>query len=152
MSIANTIAKMQALHLTVTGVASAPVEAYRPASITAELLPCVMVEVGECAWSLHSMGQTRQDRTYVVTCYVLPWGQGEGIHEAETLCTTLLQAFGAAYLADLQTSPVLDSAVKTILSIADSGIMPRLSENIGPLDYAGVPYWGFQFRVTVVEK
>ena len=143
MSIVTTIAALQTANKAITGVKSAPVS--MPSALNTTLLPIALVWPGETIWNIAAMGLQRQEREYIVRCYVKPIGQGiAGIDDGYDECVTLLDAFGSKYLGDI----TLGHAVDTMLSIADSGVSGGGFE----LTWAGVAYWGFVFRLRIVEK
>jgi hypothetical protein len=80
-----------------------------------------------------------------VRCYVAPIAQDiAGPVNHYTLCNTMLQLFGRAYLGN----PTLTNVVDNIATILDSGV----SGGSFDLTWAGISYWGFVFRLGIVEK
>ncbi len=143
MSVATTIAALQAIHAAITGVASAPTD--MPASLEQVKRPTVLIWPGEATWNLQAVDYKRQQRTYEVRCYVQPIAQGiAGIDAGYDACVALIERFGRAYLADV----TLGGAVDTIVSIVDRGVSGGGYE----LQWAQVPWWGFIYQITVVEK
>ncbi len=143
MTIATTLAALQTIHAAITGVASAPTD--MPSNLEQVKKPTVLVFPVEATWNLAAVDYKRQERTYEVRCYVQPVAQGvAGIDDGYDKCVALLELFGRAYLADVS----LGGAVDTIRSITDRGISGGGYE----LMWAQVPWWGFIYRVTVVEK
>lgn len=144
MSISLTRAKLQTLHASISGVKSAPTS--YPASLKTAQLPLVLVWPDQGEWqSLTTSAMRRQDRVYLVRVYFDAVAQGSpdkpppGIED-------MLQAFGAAYVdpANADQSASGYQAVIMGEGITDSGL--------GVLNYAGIPYHGFEFRVSVYEK
>lgn len=143
MSIATTVTKLQALHLTVSGIKSAPTT--MPSSLNTAVMPIALTWPAESKWKLQALDLNRQDRTYLVRVYVQPVAQGlAGIDDGYQKCVTLLEAFGQKYLNDMS----LGGAVDHIASIADSGVIGGSQELIG----SKVEYWGFVFTLTITEK
>jgi hypothetical protein len=145
MTIAATITALQTLHLTLTtsGVKTAPTT--MPSNLNTATMPIVLVWPGEADWRAQAVGLKRQQREYIVRCFVAPVAQdlaGPVNHYAT--CNTLLEAFGRAYLADVS----LGNKVDSIATIVDSGV----SGGTFDLTWAGVSYWGFVFRLGIVEK
>lgn len=140
MSIATTIAALQAIHLTITGVNSAPTD--MPSNLDQVEKPTVLVWPMEANWNLQAVDLRRQARTYVARCYVQPVAQGvTGSDAGYDACVTLLERFGQKYLTDIS----LGNTVDTITAISDGGVN-------GELMWAQVPWWGFEYRLTIVEK
>lgn len=142
MSIATTVAAMQALHRAVAGIKSAPLAF--PANLSTATLPIVLTWPGEANWNLHTLDMSRQERTYEVRCYVDPVAQDKaGPENPYVRCVALLELFGQLYLGHT----TLGGLVDTMRVVSDSGIMAG-----GDLTWAGIPYWGFTYRVSIVEK
>ena len=140
MTIATTIAALQVVHLTITGVSSAPTN--MPSNLDQVKKPTVLVIPGAATWNLAAVGLRRQSREYEVRCYVQPVAQGiAGIDAGYDACVALLDAFGNKYLADIS----LGDTVDTITAIADTGVGTSLM-------WGDVPWWGFIYRLTIVEK
>ena len=143
MTVSTTLTALQAKHLAITGINSAPTAI--PGNLDGVRLPVVLVWPGEATWDMAAIGLRRQDRTYIVRVYVQPVAQGvAGPDQGYQACVALLEDFGAAYMADLS----LGGAVDHISAVQDSGVSGGGFE----LQWAQVPYWGFVYRVTVVEK
>lgn len=142
-TVTEIVAALQELHEDISGVASAPTE--MPGNLDQVDLPVALVWPEACAWDPQAIGLKRQERTYVVRVFVQPVGQGiMGPDAGYQDCMTLLEAFGQAYLDDL----TLGNVVECISGIEDSGVSGGGFE----LGWGNVPYWGFVFRVTIVEK
>jgi hypothetical protein len=139
MTIATTIAALQALHITVTGVVTAPT--VTPASINTADLPLVLTIPGAATWEQEYAGGHEQTREYVVRLYVGPVGQ-DTVDEAFDAAVPIIQAIGTAY----QDNPTLTGAVSHIdTGFTDTGLD-------GQLMFAGQAYRGCEFRVKVTEK
>lgn len=143
MSVATTIAALQAIHLTITGVNSAPTD--MPSNLEQVKKPTVLVFPVEAEWHLQAIDLRRQERTYEVRCYVQPVAQGiAGIDAGYDACVTLLERFGQKYLTDI----TLGGAVDTMRALTDRGVSGGGYE----LMWGQVAWWGFIYRITVVEK
>lgn len=143
MTIAATVTALQTLHATISGVNAAPTAF--PSNLNTATMPIALVWPGEANWRAQAVGLKRQQREYIVRVYVSPIAQDKaGPENAYTLCNTLLQLFGRAYL----DNPTLGGAVDNIATIQDSGVSGGSVE----LTWAGVAYWGFVFRLGIVEK
>jgi len=143
MSVETTMTALQTLHATISGVKTATVA--MPSNLSTADLPRVLVWPGEAEWQLAAMGLKRQERVYIVRCFVQPVAQDKpGLDPGYQACVTLLEAFGQAYQDDL----TLSDAVDQIRTVSDSGISGGGFE----LQWGQMPYWGFVYRVTVVEK
>lgn len=139
MTIATTIAALQALHATVTGVTSAPTTT--PASINTADLPMVITIPGACTWKQEYAGGHVTEREYIVRLFVSPVGQ-DTVDEAFDAAVPIIQAIGEAY----QDDPTLTAAVTHIdNNFTDTGLD-------GQLLFAGQAYRGCEFRVTITEK
>jgi hypothetical protein len=104
-----------------------------------------LVWPGEATWNMQAIDLKRQERTYIVRVYVQPVAQGvAGPDQGYQACVAMIEAVGRAYLGDL----TLGGAVDHIAGLRDSGVSGGGFE----LQWGGVPYWGFVYRVTVVEK
>ncbi len=143
MTIATTIAALQALHESIPGVGSAPV--HMPSNLERVPRPIVLIWPDAGSWRLQALELRRQERTYIVRCYVQRVAEGlAGFDEGYDACVSLMEAFGRAYLDDISLGGVVDQ----ITAIADRGVSGGGYE----LTWAQVPWWGFEYRVTVVEK
>lgn len=142
MTVATTIAALQTIHLTITGVNSAPTT--MPSNLDQVKKPTVLVFPAEATWNMAAIDLRRQERVYEVRCYVQPVGQGlTGVDDGYQKTVTLLERFGQKYLTDI----TLGGSVDTMRALADSGV--RGGEG---LVWADVGWWGFVYRITVVEK
>lgn len=143
MSVSSVIAGLQAIHRGIAGVAAAPTA--MPGSLNTAVQPLVLVWPGQARWSLQALGYYRQERVYEVRCYVQPVGQDRaGPENGYSNTVALLQRFGEAYLAD----PSLGGLVDGLVELSDSGVLGGGPE----MTVGGISYWGFVYRVTVVEK
>lgn len=147
MSVQATIAALQTLHRSIPGVVSASI--VYVGSIDSSSLPLVLTwpEQGEWERPMAS-APIRQDRFYRVQCFVAPISGGASIDDGMQAAITLLQRFGETYcnpdhiqLGNGSTQIVLKTGAG---NISDSGV--------GVLEYAGVAYHGFEFKIGVYEK
>ena len=134
MSITTTLAAFQTINRAITGVTAAP--AVYPGKLsdaaTAITLP------GGCTWRAAGLGGGRKaERVYNLRFYVAPEGNEAGT--ALATCNTLLEAVGLVYRA---TQAVDGHPVK---AVSDAGILLTLP-------YGGQQYYGFEFRVTLLEE
>lgn len=113
-----------------------------PATLNAVNLPWAVVIPGPASWNEHADGLYRQLRTYVIRVYVKPVAQGKGVDEGIQACLAPLNAVGRLFLTNYSLDNTVDEVVQPF---EDSGIL-------GDLEYAGVPYHGFEFRIQVKEK
>jgi hypothetical protein len=140
VSITTTIAALQAVHAAVTDITSAPTT--MPTNLTGGLLPIALVWPGPATWQLQAVGLSRQRREYEVRVYVTPVGQNKaGPETGYAACIALMEDIGQAYLDDVSLGGVVDQ----IIALTDEGVS-------GGLMWAETAYWGFVFRVSVVEK
>ena len=143
MTVSATIAALQTIHKTITGVVSAPTA--MPSNLDQVTLPAALVWPGEATWDMQAIGLKRQERSYIVRVFVQAVAQGiTGPDQGYQACVGLLQSFGAKYLADITLGGVADH----ITALRDSGVSGGGFE----LMWGQVPYWGFVYRVSVVEK
>ena len=143
MSISTTLTALQTLHAGIAGITSAPTAI--PSNLSTAVLPIALVWPGEADWRPAAVGLKRREREYIVRVFVQPVGQDRaGPDPGYQDCITLLELFGQAYQDDLS----LSGAVDHIAVCRDSGVSGGGFE----LRWGDVPYWGFVFRVTVVEK
>ncbi len=141
MSITTTVTALQTLHAGISGVKSAPTA--MPSNLSTGALPIALVWPGPGEWSLQAMGLKRQERTYEVRVFVQPVAEGiAGPDAGYQACLSLLEAFGQAYQGD----PSLSGSVDQIAACRDDGV------TAGALTWGNVPYWGFVYHLTVVEK
>lgn len=140
MSISAVITAMQAIHGAISGVTTAPTAV--PGALNTADLPMVLMLPGSASWLNLTTDQTlgRQQRDYLVQVYVAPIAQGQGVDEGYQDVVTLLQSFGATYVADITGG----GAFEQMRIIRDSGHQV--------LQYAGVDYHGFIYTLTIKEK
>lgn len=139
MSIASVITALQAKHVGLSGVKTAPTAV--PSSLNTAQLPIVIVLPGPAAWSNQAIGLTRNDRTYNVRVYVAPIAQGQGIDQGYQATIALMQTLGAAYV---DWPNWHGSNFEQMTAIADDGHQV--------LSYAGIDYHGATFRLNITEK
>ena len=144
MSVTTTIAALQAVNGAIAGIRSAP--AVIPPNLDTARLPIALVWPDEATWRPQAIDLLmRAERTYTVRVYVDPVAQDRtGATNGYATCVTMLELFGRAYLADIS----LGGTVDHITALTDSGV----SGGSFDLMWGGVAYWGFVFKVTVVEK
>lgn len=139
MTIATTVAALQALHATVTGVANAPTKT--PASINTADMPLVITIPGAATWGEEYSEGHAQVREYIVRLFYGPVGQGT-VDAAFDAVIPIIQAIGTAY----QDDPNLGGAVAHI----DKGFTDTGLE--GTLLFGKQEYRGCEFRVRITEK
>ena len=139
MTIATTVAALQAKHATVTGVTTAPTAT--PASINTADMPLVITIPGPATWGEEYSEGHAQVREYIVRLFYGPVGQ-DTVDEAFDAVIPIVQAIGTAY----QDDPNLGGAVAHI----DSGFTDTGLD--GQLMFAGQMYRGCEFRVRITEK
>jgi len=144
MSVTTVVTALQAVHAAISGIKKAPVA--WPAQLNTAQLPIVLVRPGAATWNMHAVdGLKRRERVYEAYCFVAPVAQDKaGPENPITLCNTLLELFGLAYLDDV----TLGGVVEYMPALADTGVLSGGDE----LTWGGAAYWGFVYRVTVVEK
>lgn len=143
MSIYDTWSALNSKHSGISGVVR--VSTAFPNVINAVDLPLVLTIPGPAQWNPHTAGGMsglqRQQRTYIVNCYVQPIAQDISPDPGVQTCLVLLQRFGAAYLSDWSLGGVIDK----FESVNDSGVR-------GDLTFEEVAYHGFTFTLVTVEK
>ncbi len=143
MTVLTTISALQTKHAAITGVNSAPTA--MPSNLDQVTLPVALVWPADATWDMQAVDLRRQERTYIVRVFVQAVAQGiAGPDGGYQKCAALVERFGAAYMGDLS----LGGAVDHISAVRDSGVSGGGFE----LLWGQVPYWGFVYRVTVVEK
>jgi hypothetical protein len=144
MSVSTTITALQTLHNNINGIKAAPTA--MPSVLNTSELPIALVWPGDADWRAQAIDLLkRQERTYIVRVYVQPIAREvAGIDKGYQRCITLLQLFGAAYVGDITLSGDVDH----ITSITDSGVSGGGFE----LTWGDVGYWGFVYRLRIVEK
>lgn len=140
MTISAVVAALQTKHAAITGVTKAPTA--MPDSLNTEDMPIVLVVPGEANWTGAAVGVREITRTYIVRCYILPVGQGEGVDQPFQQALGILDAMGQAYLDD-QSLGLANTYVSE--NFADSGLDGRLL-------FAGTEYRGFEIRLGVTQK
>lgn len=141
MSIADTIAALQALHATVDGVQSAPV--VKPTSLATAKLPCVLTYADRGRWEHVARDMRQHRRTYLVRVFVETPAQSTQ-YRIEQQEIALIEAIGQLYLNTTE----LASGAEIVFepdAISDTGAGLTL------LTYMDQQYEGFEFRVTVWE-
>jgi hypothetical protein len=143
MTVSATITALQTVHAAIAGIKSAPTA--MPGNVDQVTMPAALVWPADAEWQLQAIGLKRQERTYIVRVYVQAVAQGvAGPDQGYQAAVTILELFGRAYLADI----TLGGKVDQISALRDSGVSGGGFE----LMWGQVPYWGFVYRVSVVEK
>lgn len=142
MAVLTTIAKLQELHLTISGIVSAPTE--RPASINSVKLPLVMVTPGPADWNPHAIGLKRQQRRYTIEVIAGAVAQGRGIDQNYQKAVGLLDGFGSLYMGNQTLDHTVDHIGVDDGMWSDSGILE--------IEVAGAKFWGFAISLDVIEK
>lgn len=138
MTIAATYAQICSMAAGTTGITSAP--AYLVDQITDDMLPYVMVVVGQATWNQHASGLYRQVRTYELRCFVKPVAQGASVDEGYSACLAPLYNLGRTFVM----SNSLGGTVDQTNSQADTGVQK--------LTFADVDFHGFTLTLGVTEK
>lgn len=138
MDLSATYAALQALHLGIAGIKTAPTD--RPTTLPAADLPCVLSWLAPGEWTIMSKSYEKQKREWIVRFYYAPQGQGVGIAPAAAILA-FFALFPRAYFANQTLGGVVDH----IQSCRDQG-------DDGILVYGGTVYYGFEMRVLIVEK
>lgn len=144
MSVAATVAQIQAMAATVPGIVSAPVERF--ASLNGVSLPLVYTTPGPAEWNPHAIGLRRQDRTYILEVYAGAVAQGRGIDQMYQLALLLLDGFGELFL-----SREGQSLWGTVDHIGVDGGRWK-DTGLQTLTVGEVDYWGFQIELPVTQK
>ena len=142
MTVLTTISKLQALHLTITGIVSAPTERF--ASINSVKLPLVFVSPGPALWNPHAIGFKRQDREYTIEVIAGAVSQGRGIDQNYQKAVGLLDGFGSLYINNQTLDHTVDHIGADEGRWSDTGIME--------IEIAGAKFWGFSITLPVTEK
>jgi len=133
MTILATKAALQALHLTISGVRSAPT--VMPLSLNTADLPCVLVFAGESTWNELGNQVEEQQREYICKVFVNTVVDGN-----PDAVIPFLALFGLIYYNNI----TLSGTVNYIERIRDSGQVV--------LEWAGVQYHGTEFRLRASER
>lgn len=141
MSIATTIAALQALHAAISGVTSAPTD--RPESVAPARLPCVIVRPGPLQVTADGRQLAGKTRSYEGIALVALPNQGRGIAEGLAKSQALMEAFVAAYEAQIEGEALSTGGV--VAGYRDGGEPPSL------LTYGAAEFEGFTFTVDVWE-
>jgi hypothetical protein len=142
MGIASTVAALQALHATISGVTSAPTA--RPEDVKPASLPCVIVRPGVATVSADARRLAGSQRAYEGVVLVTAPNQGRGISEGLARSHALMDAFAAFYAGRIEGSTDLSTG-GVIVGYRDSGEPSAL------LGYGASDYEGFTFTVDVWE-
>lgn len=142
MTIALVVAGMQAINLTIPGIATAPLTP-PGGEIADKDLPCVVLRVGRAVWDRQAWGLHRQDREYIHEVHVVQAREVIGkVDPGWAAVEPILEAMGQTYLENITLAGLIDN----LLTIYDDGIEE--------LRYGtkGKRYWGFRLHMTAVEK
>lgn len=140
MDLGATYEALQNVHAAITGIKTAPYD--RPAALQTAQLPCVLTWLAPGEWNIYSHGHQGMLREWIARCYYLPFGQGPWLAPAHDMLD-LLALFPRAYFSD--TNIRLGGVVDHIQSCRDNG-------DDGLLVYNGTLYYGFEFRVKILER
>jgi hypothetical protein len=142
MGIAATIAALQALHKTISGVTNADVD--RPVAAAPASLPRIIVRPGALAMTSDGRSSTERRRSYEGIALVLLPNQGRGVSEGLTKSQTLMDAFATFYEAQIEASAALSTG-GIVVGYRDGGEPQAL------LSYGADDFEGFTFSVDVWE-
>lgn len=144
MTILTTWDALQAVHRSVAGIKKASEK--MPASLNTDDLPFAHMRIDTGEW-VRVSDYSQQFRTFVVTVFVKPVAQGK-LDDGLKVSARLLQALGEMYLSDITLGGAVQhmsrGAAHDPPTMEDSGVMVYT--------YAGVDYWGFEYRITVKEQ
>ena len=141
MSIATTIAALQAIHAAISGVVSAPTD--RPVDVPGARLPCIIVRPGALTLSQEGRGLAGKTRAYEGVALVSAPNQGRGVSEGLTKSHALMEAFAAAYEARIEGGALSTGGI--VVGYRDAGEPQAL------LGYGAGEFEGFTFSVDVWE-
>lgn len=155
MTISTVVDAMQVINASIAGVSTTPVNL--PGSLETADLPAVIVWPSGAESSMVA-GFDIVQRTYLVSCYVMPADQGLGVSEGWADTKTLLQrlidewlktaniilvadgTYNASVRPDVDESPILDNGIEMIA-------YPPPAQGV-----AGYPhYFGCTLSITVKE-
>lgn len=141
MTIASIIAALQARHILVSGVRTAPT-AY-PASIEASDCPYVLVDPwrGKTSWDTHGGDLAISERIYRVRVFYQP--STFNLDQGKQGAITLLEAMLTAYKSD--DTVTADAAILLERDIEDSGVVEALP-------YGENSYIGFTVLLPIEER
>jgi hypothetical protein len=142
MGIASTVAALQAIHATVSGVTSAPTA--RPVDVALASLPCIIVRPGALTLSRDGRRLAGRVRQYEGVALVTAPNQGRGIAEGLAKTQSLMDAFAATYEAQIESGADLSTG-GVIVGYRDGGEPQSL------IGYGASDFEGFTFTVEVWE-
>jgi hypothetical protein len=142
VGITATIAALQALHATISGVRNADVD--RPVTVAAASLPRIIVRPGALAMTRDGRSSTEKRRSYEGIALVMTPNQGRGVSEGLTKSHTLMDTFAACYEAQIEGAAALSTG--GIIVGYRAGGEPQ-----GLLQYGADEFEGFTFTVEVWE-
>ena len=144
MTIGSIISSLQTFNAAITGVTAAPQT--MPGRLDADMLPCAITLPGPATWAPAGLGGGRKEqRTYVVRFYVAPASdEASEVSQAFSAGFTLLEAVGVAYRA-AHTIGAGIIVVRGGDRLEDLGMLRTLP-------YSGQQFFGFEFRVPILEQ
>jgi len=150
VSIVGTLAAIQALNLTITGVATADTALY--ASFNGVALPLVETHDGDGIFDEQAYGLPRYYSPYHMVFYVAPVAQGQGIDQGFQQALALKDAALAVWNGVGINYNTLGGAVEQIGNLGGQGQQKTCTAVRGDLLKAGVVYWGFVLTIAAQEK
>ena len=141
MSVAATYAALVTLVAASSGIAKCTSAV--PSKLDDLDLPRAIVRAAEAEWNEHAQDLRRQKRYYIISVFVKAVAQGKPVDEGYQACLAPLNALGVSLLSD----PTLGN---TIDHFGDYGEFT--DGGVTVLEYAGIAYHGFEFRVATTEK
>ena len=138
MALLTVITSLQARHVQLSGVVSAP--AAYPSSLNGAALPLVAVLPGEATWErVRLSGPALQTRQFIVRVFVRPVAQGIGVDTGFAEAVALLETFGDSYRGNASVG----TGYGLLGPFTDSGHII--------MSYAEVLYHGFEFKLSIKE-
>lgn len=142
MGITATVAALQALHIGIGGIISAPIA--RPEDVKPASLPCVIVRPGSVTVNADARRLAGTQRAYEGIVLVSAPNQGRGISEGLSRSHALMDAFATAYAHQIESGSELATG-GMIVGYRDGGEPSAL------LGYGASDFEGFTFTVDVWE-
>ena len=146
MTIAATIAALQARHATLSPTVKSAPAAY-PTGLNNADLPLVLTDAlkGKTEWESHGGGLTIETRNYRVRCFCLATGLGQGVDQGKQQAIAVLDAVLASY----RSNPTLTStaAIRIEAGVEDTGIKADMAYTDPE-----TRYYGFELVVQVEER
>lgn len=146
MSVAGTIAVIEAVNATIVGVVTATM---RPAKIEKTYLPLVLTNLSDGVFDHQTPDMPRHYTDYELHFFaaeVALSGIDANYQAAVTLFDAALAVWNAPHITYSLPAPIeqVGDLMRTGHQATHTGI--------GKLTYAGVDYWGFTLRIPVQEK